>query len=227
MQIYINKAHILSEINNFKIVTNPLIEHYLSVIRDKKSSQEIFRNAVKKVSYALIYEASAFLPLKEKEIETPVQKTIVKTFDESNQVILAPILRAGMIFCQSAFEMLPFANVHHIGMYRNEQTLEPVWYYDKNQPILKDKSKVYVIILDPMLATGNSGNDAINNFISKGILEENITFMSLISSPEGVCNMHKKFPKVRIITSAYDKGLNTKGYIVPGLGDIGDRIYNT
>ena len=163
----------------------------------------------------------------EKEIQTPIEKTYVQVFDSSAQLILAPILRAGLAFCEVASELLPFANVHHIGMYRDERTLEPIWYYDKKKKTLEDKSKVFVIILDPMLATGNSGADAIQNFINKGVCEQNITFMSLISAPEGVRNVSSKFPKVKIITAAYDRELNEKGYIMPGLGDAGDRIFNT
>ena len=163
----------------------------------------------------------------EKEIETPLEKTICKVFDTSAQVIIAPILRAGMIFCEVAQDLLPFANVHHIGMYRNEATLEPVWYYDKRKKIKENKEKVFVIILDPMLATGNSAIDTIKNFISKGILEKNITFVSLISSPEGIKKISENFEDVKIITASIDRTLNNKGYILPGLGDAGDRIYNT
>ena len=142
-------------------------------------------------------------------------------------MIIAPILRAGLGFCEVASELLPYANVHHIGMYRNEQTLEPVWYYDKIKKILDDKSKVHVIILDPMLATGNSAIDAVKNFIKKGVREENIIFVCLISSPEGLEKLSSAHPKVRIITASLDEGLNSKGYILPGLGDAGDRIFNT
>ena len=132
-----------------------------------------------------------------------------------------------MIFCEVAQELLPFANVHHLGMYRDEETLEPVWYYDKRKKILENKEKTSVILLDPMLATGNSALDSIENFISKGVNEENITFVSLISAPEGVEKITRNYPKVRIVTASLDEKLNSKGYILPGLGDAGDRIYNT
>lgn len=209
------------------VLSNPIISHNLAVIRDKKSDCEKFRGALKRIAYCLFYEAAKTLPLTEKKVETPLTKTVCKVFDSKAQIIIAPILRAGLIFCEVAQELLPMANVHHIGMYRDEKTLEPVWYYDKRKEIQKDKSKVHVIILDPMLATGNSGVDAINNFIQKGVLEKNITFVSLISSPEGVSRMNSKFPQVKIITSALDEKLNSKGYILPGLGDAGDRIFNT
>ena len=213
--------------NKLTVLKHPLIDHNLAIIRDKNSSSETFKNALKRITYALIFEATKNIKTKTKEIETPVAKTNCEVFDDDYQVIIAPILRAGMIFCEVAQEMLPFSNVHHIGMYRDEETLEPVWYYDKKKKIKQDKSKVQVIILDPMLATGNSGIDAIKNFISKDILEENIVFMCLISSPEGIKRIQRFFPKVQIVTAAIDKELNSKGYIVPGLGDAGDRIYNT
>lgn len=212
---------------NLKVLNHPLISHNLSIIRNKNTDSETFRNAVKKISYALIYEASATIPMKEIEVETPLMKTKMEAFDNDAQLILAPILRAGMVFCETAQELLPFANVHHIGMYRNEETLEAVWYYDKIKPIKQNKDKVFVIILDPMLATGNSGADAIENFIKKGVREENIVFMSLICAPEGVDKITSKFPKVKIVSAVFDEKLNSHGYILPGLGDAGDRIYNT
>ena len=212
---------------NIKILNHPIIDNNLAVIRDKNSDCERFKNAVKRITYMLIYEAAKELPTIEKIVETPLEKTTCRVFDNSAQVVIAPILRAGMIFCEVAQELLPFANVHHIGMYRDETTLEPVWYYDKRKEIKQNKEKVFVIILDPMLATGNSAVDTIKNFISKGVPEKNITFVSLISSPEGIKKVSETFKEVKIITSALDRTLNNKGYILPGLGDAGDRIYNT
>lgn len=212
---------------NIVILNHPIISQNLSIIRDKNTDCERFKNALKRITYSLIYEATKDLPMMKKEIETPLEKTVCDVFDDEAQLIIAPILRAGMIFCEVAQDLLPFANVHHIGMYRDEETLEPVWYYDKRKEIKENKQKVKVIILDPMLATGNSAIDAIKNFISKGVMEENIVFMSLISSPEGVEKVNSRFPKVKIVTSALDRALNSKGYILPGLGDAGDRIYNT
>lgn len=212
---------------NVKILDHPVISCNLAIIRDKDSDCERFKNALKRITYPLIFEATKNLPLAPKVVETPIEKTTCNVFDPDCQLIIAPILRAGMIFCEVAQEILPFANVHHIGMYRDEETLEPVWYYDKRKEIKKDKDKVFVIILDPMLATGNSAIDSIKNFIFKGVKEENIVFMSLISSPEGIKAVTGKFSKVRIVTASLDRQLNSKGYIMPGLGDAGDRIYNT
>lgn len=212
---------------NVEILSHPIIDNNLSIIRDKNSDCEKFKNAVRRITYMLVYEASKNLPMIEKEIETPLETTVCKVFDSDAQLIIAPILRAGIIFCEVAQDLLPFANVHHIGMYRNEDTLEPVWYYDKRKKIKENREKVFVIILDPMLATGNSAIDTIKNFISKGVMEKNITFLSLISSPEGIKKVSEKFNEVQIITSVVDRTLNNKGYILPGLGDAGDRIYNT
>ena len=213
--------------NSVKILKHPIVEHNLSIIRDKNSDCEKFKNALKRITYSLIYEATNNLPTTQKTIETPLCQTTCNVFDSRAQLIIAPILRAGMIFCEVAQELLPFANVHHIGMYRDEETLEPVWYYDKRKEIKEDKDKVFVLLLDPMLATGNSSVDAVENFISKGVKEENIIFVSLISSPEGIKRLNGTYSKVKIITAALDEKLNSKGYIIPGLGDAGDRIYNT
>lgn len=213
--------------NKVKVLNHPIISHNLSIIRNEKSDCEQFKNAVRRITYSLVYEATSSLPMMKKEVKTPLTTTTCDVFDENAQLIIAPILRAGMIFCEVAQDLLPFANVHHLGMYRDEKTLEPVWYYDKRKEIKEDKDKVRVIILDPMLATGNSAVYAIKNFIAKGVKEENIVFMSLISSPEGVKKVTSSTPKVQIITAALDEKLNEKGYIVPGLGDAGDRIYNT
>lgn len=210
-----------------KVLDHPTVKHNLAIIRDKNTDCEKFKNALKRITYSLIYEATRNLPTVEKVVETPLMKTTCEVFDESAQLIIAPILRAGMIFCEVAQDLLPFANVHHIGMYRDEETLEPVWYYDKRKEIKEDKDKVFVIILDPMLATGNSAVDAVENFISKGVKEENIVFVNLISSPEGIKRLSTACPKVQIISAALDERLNSKGYILPGLGDAGDRIYNT
>ena len=212
---------------NVKILNHPVISCNLAVIRDKNSDCERFKNALKRITYPLIFEATKNLPLCDKVVETPIERTTCKVFNPDCQLIIAPILRAGMIFCEIAQEILPFANVHHIGMYRDEETLEPVWYYDKRKAIKQNKDNVFVIILDPMLATGNSAIDAIGNFIKKGVREENIIFVSLISSPEGIEKVSSKYNRVKIITASLDKGLNSKGYILPGLGDAGDRIFNT
>lgn len=217
----------MEALGQVKILNHPVIKHNLAIIRDKNTDCEKFKNALRRITYALIYEATSSLPTIKKTVQTPLVETTCEVFDSRAQLVIAPILRAGMIFCEVAQELLPFANVHHIGMYRDEETLEPVWYYDKRKEIKEDKDKVFVLLLDPMLATGNSAVDAVENFISKGVKEENIIFVSLISSPEGIKRLTSACPKVQIISAALDEKLNSKGYIMPGLGDAGDRIYNT
>ncbi len=208
------------------VVNHPVVKHNLAILRDKNTTCEHFRSALRKITYALIFEASKNIPVVSKTIETPLEKTQCEMFDENSQLIIAPILRAGMVFCEVAQDILPFASVHHLGMYRDEKTLEPVWYYDKRKKI-DTKKNIITIILDPMLATGNSALCAIDNFIFKGIKEKNIIFMSLIASAQGVKKISDKYPDVEIITACLDRELNSKGYILPGLGDAGDRIYNT
>ena len=212
---------------NLVVCQNPLVSHNLGVIRDKNSSSELFRNASKRLSYLLLYQAYSNLPTKEVEIETPVCKTKVNMIDKSVDIIIAPILRAGLAFADVAAEILPDATIRHIGMYRDENTLKPVWYYNKTPIELENPSDTYVYVLDPMLATGNSSVETINLFLKKGVREENLTFVSLIASPEGIRNIRTRFDKINIVTASIDEGLNSKGYIVPGLGDAGDRLFNT
>ena len=213
--------------NNVSILDHPLIKHNLAVLRNKDTTAELFNMALKRISYALFFEASKDLPTEIIEIKTPIQTTENEVISREIDVIVAPILRAGLVFSDIAQSLLPFAHVHHLGMYRNEETLEPIWYYNKMKGKFKNPDKTFVFILDPMLATGNSGYDAVYNFVKQGIKEENIVFMSLISAPEGINKLTKAYPNIKIITAQLDKHLNEKGYIVPGLGDAGDRIFNT
>lgn len=209
------------------VLNHPLIKHNLSVMRDKNTSAEVFNLALKRIAYALFFESTKNLPVENIEIETPIKKTTSSIISKNIDIIIAPILRAGLVFSDIAQELLPNAHVHHLGMYRNEITLEPIWYYNKMKGKFKNPENTYVFILDPMLATGNSGYDAVHNFVKQGIKEENIVFMSLISAPEGVEKLKKAYGKIRIVTAQLDETLNEKGYIVPGLGDAGDRIFNT
>lgn len=212
---------------NICVINHPLIKHNLSVLRDEKTDGEKFRAALKRISYAVFLEASKNLPTEVKNIKTPVCKCECESIKEDLNIIIAPILRAGMMFCEVAQEMMPQAHIHHLGMYRDERTLQPVWYYNKISEAPKDPENTYVFVLDPMLATGNSALDGVGNFIKKGIPQENITFVCLLAAPEGVERLSSTFNGVKIITCSIDKELNARGYIVPGLGDAGDRIFNT
>lgn len=212
---------------NVAVLNHPLIKHNLAVLRNKNTNTEAFNMALKRISYALFFEATKNLPSKTVKIQTPIKETENEIISDEIDIIIAPILRAGLVFSDVAQFMLPNARIHHLGMYRNEETLEPIWYYNKMKGKFKNPDNTYVFILDPMLATGNSGYDAVHNFIKQGIKEENIVFMSLISAPEGIEKLTKAYPDIKIVTSQIDETLNEKGYIVPGLGDAGDRIFNT
>ena len=209
--------------SNFTVLN----KHNIAILRSKDTSSEAFNMALKRISYALFFEASKYLPTETIKVETPIQEAENEVIKKDIEVIVAPILRAGLVFSDIAQTLLPFCHVHHLGMYRNEETLEPIWYYNKMKGKFKNPENTYVFILDPMLATGNSGYDAVHNFVKQGIKEENIVFMSLISAPCGVKKLQEAYKNLKIVTAQLDICLNAKGYIVPGLGDAGDRIFNT
>ncbi len=212
---------------NVTVLNHPLIKHNLATLRDKNTTTEVFNLALKRITYALLFEATKNLKTKTIEVETPVALAENEVISDEIEVYIAPILRAGLVFSDIAQSILPFAHVCHLGMYRNEDTLEPIWYYNKMKGKFKNPENTYIFILDPMLATGNSGYDAVHNFVKQGIDTENIVFMSLIAAPEGLKRLSESYPSLKIVTAQLDKELNAKGYIVPGLGDAGDRIFNT
>lgn len=213
--------------SNLKLITSPIVNQSLCTIRDKNTDTQGVRLAARKLTRILLYEATKNLPQKEIEIETPVASCKVKTINDDITIIISPILRAGLIFTDEAVDILPQATIRHIGMYRDEKTLKPVWYYNKVPMPVDNPEKYYVYITDPMLATGNSLLEAIRLYIEKGIPEKNICCISMISSPIGLEAIFKEFPNITIIVAAIDSHLNERGYIVPGMGDAGDRIYNT
>lgn len=212
---------------NVCVVEHPIVKQNLAVLRSENTDGEKFRSALKRISYALLLEATKNLPLQKKKVKTPVCDCECEIIKQDLNIIIAPILRAGMVFCETAQEILPNAHVHHLGMYRDERTLQPVWYYNKVSEAPKNPEQTYVFVLDPMLATGNSALDGVGNFAKKGIAQKNIVFVSLLAAPQGIERLSGTFADVKIVTCSIDKELNSKGYIVPGLGDAGDRIYNT
>ena len=212
---------------NLNIVQNPVILTNLYIMRDKNTKSSEIRYAARKITSCLLYEASKSLPLVNKEVTTPITTFTTKVVDEDIEIIISPILRAGLIFTDEAVDILPQAVIRHIGMYRDEETLKPVWYYNKLPKSLKDASRTYVFITDPMLATGNSLLESVRLYVEKGVPIENIKAISIISAPEGVENLQQHFPELEIITATLDERLNEKGYIVPGMGDAGDRMFNT
>lgn len=218
----------LNKFNNLKLISNPIVNQSLCTLRDKKTDTEGVRLAARKLTRILLYEATKNLPQTNVEVETPIAKFTTKTINPDISIIISPILRAGLIFTDEAVDILPQAAIRHIGMYRDEKTLKPVWYYNKvPMPVDKPTKDYYVYITDPMLATGNSLIEAIRLYVEKGIPETNICCVCMISSPDGIENVFKNFPAVTLIVAAIDSHLNERGYIVPGMGDAGDRIYNT
>lgn len=213
--------------SKLKIIENPVILQNLCMIRDKNTNSQNVRIATRKITRVLLYEASKGLPLVEKSITTPLMTFKGKTIDPNINIIISPILRAGLIFTDEAIDILPQACIRHIGMYRDEKTLKPVWYYNRVPMDVKTPEKTHVYITDPMLATGNSLIEAIKLYVDKKIPTKNIKILCIISAPEGIANVQKKFPEIEIITAALDSHLNEHGYIVPGMGDAGDRIFNT
>ena len=200
---------------------HPLIVHKLSILRDKNTSTKEFREIVGEISMFLCYEAMKDAKLEDVTIETPIAKMDTQRLDEDKYAFI-PILRAGLGMLDGVINVIPTAKVGHIGMYRNEETFEPVNYFFK---VPKDIEKREVILLDPMLATGGSAEDAIELLKSKGVGK--IKFLSIISAPEGLKRVSEKYPDVVFYTSCIDDHLNENKYIVPGLGDAGDRIFGT
>ena len=217
----------INKFQNLKIVSNPIVNQRLCTLRCKDTDTQGVRLAARKLTRILLYEATKHLPQTEIEIETPLTKFMTKTINPEITIIISPILRAGLIFTDEAVDILPQATIRHIGMYRDEKTLKPVWYYNK-VPMPVDKPEdYYVYITDPMLATGNSLIEAVKLYVEKGIPEKNICCVCMISSPQGIENIFNEFPNITLIVAAVDSHLNERGYIVPGMGDAGDRIYNT
>lgn len=207
--------------NNLTILDHPLIQHKVSMLRDKNTETKDFRELVTEIAMLMGYEATRDLPLQETEIETPITTARFNVL-EGRKVGIVPILRAGIGMVDGILKLMPFAKVGHIGLFRNEETLEPVEYYSK---FPKDIEERDIIILDPMLATGGSASAAINLVKKRNV--KSIKFMCIIAAPEGIERITKEHPDVHIYCAALDEKLNENGYIVPGLGDAGDRIFGT
>ena len=200
---------------------HPLIAHKIGIIRKKETGTREFRDMVSEIGALITYEATKDLKLQDVEIETPICKTTVKEL-AGKKLAVIPILRAGLGMVEGVLTMIPSAKVGHIGLYRNEETLEPVEYYCK---IPKDCSERDVFVVDPMLATGGSAIAAIQMLKNRGV--KNMRFLCVIAAPEGVKKLQEAHPDVDIYIGALDEHLNENGYIVPGLGDAGDRIFGT
>lgn len=202
------------------LIEHPVISRDLTILRDKSTNTTDFRVALKRIGTILAYHALKELPLRSFQIETPIKETTGFAIDQD--IIVVPILRAGLGLTDALIDFIPNARVGHLGMYRDEQTHEPVDYYSN---IPSGIERAMVLVVDPMLATGGSADDALSFLKKQGA--QHLRFVSLISAPEGLKRLGEKHPDVHIITSAIDEKLNDDAFIVPGLGDAGDRYFGT
>lgn len=207
--------------SNVTIFDHPLIQHKLSILRNKNTSSKDFRELVSEIAMLMCYEVTRDLPLEEVEIETPICKTTVKHL-AGKKLAIIPILRAGLGMVDGIRSLIPSARIGHIGLYRDETTLKPVEYYCKLPKDIADRD---VIVVDPMLDTGGSGIDAVSQIKLRH--PKSIKFVCIIAAPEGIEAFSKAHPDVSIYCAALDEKLNDNGYIIPGLGDAGDRIFGT
>ena len=205
----------------FQVIDHPLIQHKLTIIRDKNSGTKVFREVVDEIAMLMAYEISRDLPVEEVEIETPMMKSVKKQL-AGKKVAIIPILRAGLGMVDGILQLIPAAKVGHVGLYRDEETLEPHEYFVK---LPDDITSRQLLVVDPMLATGGSAVMAIDALKKRGA--SNIKFVCLVAAPEGVKVLQEAHPDVDIYTAALDDRLNENGYIVPGLGDAGDRLFGT
>jgi uracil phosphoribosyltransferase len=205
---------------NVNVIKHPLIEHKLTILRDENTDPFHFRLLVDEISYLMLFEATRDLPLKETTVKTPVATATTQKLD--TKLMICPILRAALGMLDGIFKLIPDASVGFLGFQRNEETLQPEFYYAK---LPADHAERTAIIIDPMFATGGTAIDAVNFLKEKGI--KDIRFIALVAAPEGLENFSKIHPDVPVYIAAIDEKLNEKGYIVPGLGDAGDRVFNT
>ena len=205
----------------FQVISHPLIQHKLSILRREDTSTKDFRELVNEIAMLMGYEVSRDLPLEEVEIQTPIIKTVQKQLS-GKKLAIVPILRADIGMVDGFLSLVPAAKVGHIGMYRDEETLEPVEYLVK---LPEDIDQRQIFVMDPMLATGGSAILAVDSLKKRGAA--NIKFVCLVAAPEGVKKLQDAHPDIDIYTASLDERLNENGYIVPGLGDAGDRLFGT
>jgi len=205
---------------NVNVINHPLIEHKLAILRDEKTEPFQFRLLVDEISYLMLFEATRDLPLRDVKVQTPVAMANAKKLNA--KLMICPILRAALGMLDGIFKLIPDASVGFLGFQRNEETLQPEFYYAK---MPEDHNERTAIIIDPMFATGGTAIDAVNFLKEKGV--KDIRFIALVCAPEGIEAFAKVHPDVHVYTACIDEKLNNKGYIVPGLGDAGDRVFNT
>jgi len=205
------------------VTSHPLIQHKLTTLRKKETTPKDFRELVIEITTYMGYEATKNFPQEEVEIETPLTKALCRTISR-HEIAIIPILRAGLGMVDGILRLFPNANVGHIGIYREHDTLQPVEYYYKCPDNINEAA---IFIVDPMLATGGSANAAIDFIKARGVKGSEITFLCILAAPEGVESVEKEHPEVNFFVASIDKKLNRKGYIIPGLGDAGDRMFGT
>ena len=211
----------MEKFKNVTVFDHPLIKHKIAILRDEKTGMTEFRELIEEIATLMTYEAFKDVPTKKVMVKTPLEET-EQTVVVEKSIVLVPVLRAGLGMVNGVHVLFPTAKVGHIGMFRNEETLEPQEYYCKLPDGVEDK---LVVVLDPMLATGGSAIAAINQLKKRGV--KNIKMMSIIAAPEGVKALASAHPDVQIYVATVDRELNENGYILPGLGDAGDRLFGT
>lgn len=211
-----------NNINNIYVMDHPLVQHKISILRDKNTSSKEFRELIHEITMLMCYESMRNLKLHEKTVETPLQITKSNIISQED-IIFVPILRAGLGMIQGALNLIPNARIGHIGLSRDHETLQPIEYYFKLPPNISSESTI--ILLDPMLATGGTAVDSVQKL--KNLNLKNIKFMCILASPEGINKLHSAHSDIEIYCAAKDQKLNEHGYILPGLGDAGDRIFGT
>ncbi len=202
-------------------ITHPLVQHKLTLMRQKDASTNTFRTLLNELSTLMAYEVTRDMPLHPVQIETPLE-TMTSPMIDGKKLVFVPILRAGLGILDGMLSVVPGARVGHIGLYRDHETLQAIQYYFKMPSDMQERD---VIVLDPMLATGNSAVAALDRI--KALQPRSVKFVCLLTCPEGIATVHRAHPDVPIYTAAIDRGLNERGYILPGLGDAGDRIFGT
>jgi uracil phosphoribosyltransferase len=206
---------------NIHILNHPLLQHKLTILRNENTSTKDFRELVSEIAMLMTYEATRDLPLEDITVKTPISTDTFKTLS-GKKIAIVPILRAGLGMVDGVLKMIPAARVGHIGLFRDPKTLEPVKYYCKMPPDIADRD---VLIVDPMLATGGSACAAISFMKDYGC--RHIKMMNILAAPEGIERVQREYPDAELYIAGLDKRLNENGYIVPGLGDAGDRIFGT
>jgi uracil phosphoribosyltransferase len=207
-------------VKNLTIIDHPLIKRDLTVLRDRRTNNHLFRTTLRRIASVMAFEVTSDLSLRSRPVRTPLETT--RGYVLADDIVIVPVLRAGLGLVEGFLDFLPEARVGHVGLYRNEQTLQPVDYYSK---FPRSLGKSLVLLLDPMVATGGSGSAAITFLKNKGA--RRVRFVTLLAAPAGVRKVTSVHPDVRVFSCVLDRRLNARGYILPGLGDAGDRIFGT